>query len=110
MRDYIHVVDLARGHIAALDNLDDLDGCEAINLGTGQGYSVLEVVAAASQAAGKDIPYALGDRRPGDIATCYADPATAKEKLGWQAEYGIQRMCIDSWRWQSNNPNGFSDS
>lgn len=107
VRDYIHVVDLAEGHVAALRYL--LAGNESIwvNLGTGRGYSVLELVKAFGQAAGREIPYEIVPRRPGDVAACYADPALARERLGWTAKYDLQRMCEDSWRWQSNNPNGY---
>ena len=107
VRDYIHVVDLAEGHVAALNFL--LRGQESIwvNLGTGRGYSVLELVNAFAQASGREIPYEIVARRPGDVAACYADPALAREKLGWTARFDLQRMCEDSWRWQSSNPNGF---
>jgi len=107
VRDYIHVVDLAEGHVAALNFL--LRGNESIwvNLGTGRGYSVLELVNAFAQASGREIPYEIVARRPGDVAACYADPALAREKLGWTARFDLQRMCEDSWRWQSSNPNGF---
>ena len=107
VRDYIHVVDLAEGHVAALNFL--LRGKESIwvNLGTGRGYSVLELVNAFAKASGREIPYEIVARRPGDVAACYADPALAREKLGWSARFDLQRMCEDSWRWQSSNPNGF---
>lgn len=107
VRDYIHVVDLADGHLKALDKLTSNPGCVTYNLGTGIGYSVLDVVKAFEKASGKEIPYKLCDRRPGDIATCYADPAFAKQELGWEASRGIDEMCADSWRWQSQNPNGY---
>ncbi len=107
VRDYIHVVDLARGHIAAIDALKALDRSFVVNLGTGQGYSVLDVVKAFEAASGKPVPYELVPRRPGDVASCYADPAAA-ELIGWRAEHGIERMCIDHWRWQSQNPRGFA--
>ncbi|NEX19808.1 UDP-glucose 4-epimerase GalE [Thiorhodococcus mannitoliphagus] len=107
VRDYIHVVDLARGHLAALRRLQDSPGVMTCNLGTGRGYSVLEMVAAFEAASGKPVPYELVARRPGDIATCYADPTLAREVLGWEAEYGIQAMVEDAWRWQSANPNGY---
>jgi UDP-glucose 4-epimerase len=107
VRDYIHVVDLAKGHLAALDRLEGMPGCTAVNLGTGQGYSVLEMVAAAREASGREIPYRVAPRRPGDIGTCYADPAYAADVLGWRAEKGIAEMCADHWRWQSNNPDGY---
>lgn len=109
VRDYIHVVDLARGHVKALKKIEDKSGVSIYNLGTGNGYSVLQVVAAFEKACGKKIPYAIKPRRPGDIASCYADAAKAKEELGWEAEYGIERMCEDSWRWQSQNPNGYEE-
>jgi len=107
VRDYIHVVDLARGHLAALNKLQDQPGAVVYNLGTGRGYSVLEMVAAFAEASGRPIPYEIAPRRPGDIATCYADPAKARDELGWQAQYGIAEMVRDGWRWQSENPNGF---
>ncbi|RKD23147.1 UDP-glucose 4-epimerase GalE [Ammoniphilus oxalaticus] len=107
VRDYIHVVDLAKGHLKALQKTQLHSGVEAYNLGTGKGYSVLEVVAAFEEASKCKIPYAIDERRPGDIAACYADPQKAKEQLGWQAEMGIAEMCADSWRWQSQNPNGY---
>ena len=106
VRDYIHVVDLAQGHLAALDALASQQGAFAVNLGTGQGYSVLDMVRAFEKASGKKVPYKLVDRRPGDVATCYADPARAKELLGWQAALGIDAMCADTWKWQSMNPQG----
>ncbi len=108
VRDYIHVVDLAKGHLAALEHLDNLTGCTAINLGTGRGYSVLEMVKAAEKAVGNPVAYKIVDRRPGDIAACYADPALAQEVLGWQAAYDIDQMCVDHWRWQSSNPRGYA--
>lgn len=107
VRDYIHVVDLARGHVAALKKLEQNPGLFVCNLGTGKGYSVLEVVAAFAKACGKELPYHIAPRRGGDIATVYADPAKAKTELGWQAEFGIEQMCADSWNWQSHNPNGY---
>lgn len=107
IRDYIHVVDLAKGHVAALEHLPEPNGCEAFNLGTGRGYSVLEVIKAFSKACGKDVPYELVDRRPGDIAACYADVTKAKTVLSWKADKSLEEACADSWRWQSNNPNGF---
>jgi UDP-glucose 4-epimerase len=107
VRDYIHVVDLALGHLAALDKLPELPGCTPINLGTGQGYSVLEMVKAAEKASGKAVPYEVTPRRPGDIATCYADPAGAARLLGWQARRGLEQMCADAWRWQEQNPEGY---
>lgn len=107
VRDYIHVVDLARGHVAALDWMDGRSGVEVVNLGTGTGSSVLDVIHSFERACGKELPYVIKPRRAGDIAENYADPAKAKELLGWQAEYDLDRMCEDSWRWQSNNPNGY---
>jgi len=107
VRDYIHVVDLAKGHVAALNYLNHSKGVEAINLGTGRGYSVLEVVTAFENASGVRIPYRIAARRPGDVAACYADPTKASELLGWRAEKGIDEMCADAWRWQKNNPNGY---
>nr|WP_321466520.1 UDP-glucose 4-epimerase GalE [uncultured Desulfobulbus sp.] len=107
VRDFIHVVDLARGHLQAIEKLEEHPGVVIYNLGTGRGYSVLEMVAAFGRACGTPIPYTIVDRRPGDIAQCYADPAKALEELGWKAEFGLDEMCADSWRWQSNNPNGF---
>ena len=106
MRDFIHVVDLATGHLAALQALTEPQ-CFAVNLGTGNGYSVLDVVKAYEKACGKPIPYTIAARRPGDIASCYADPAEARRKLGWEAKLGLDAMCADSWRWQQGNPNGF---
>jgi UDP-glucose 4-epimerase len=107
VRDYIHVVDLARGHLAALERVYAHAGAFTVNLGTGRGYSVLEMVRAFERASGRPVPYRLVDRRPGDIAECYADPALARELLGWQAERGIDAMCADAWRWQSGNPDGY---
>lgn len=107
VRDYIHVVDLALGHLAAIDKLPELPGCTALNLGTGQGYSVLEMVRAAEKASGREIPYTVVGRRSGDIATCYANPALAASRLGWQAERGLELMCADAWRWQKTNPQGY---
>ncbi|AIO67793.1 UDP-glucose 4-epimerase GalE [Burkholderia oklahomensis] len=107
VRDYIHVVDLARGHIAALDALERRDASLTVNLGTGRGYSVLEVVRAFEEASGRPVPYELVARRPGDVAECYANPAAAAETIGWKAEYDLDRMCADHWRWQENNPRGF---
>lgn len=109
VRDYIHVVDLAKGHIKALEKLNDSTGLLIYNLGTGRGYSVLEMVKAFEKVCGKPIKYKIADRRPGDIATCYADPTKAKEELGWVAEKDLQEMCEDSWRWQKNNPDGYGD-
>ena len=107
VRDYIHVVDLARGHIAALKKLETNCGLFVCNLGTGKGYSVLDVLHAYEKACGKTLPYVIDPRRPGDIAVCYADPTKAKEELGWEAQYGIEEMCASSWKWQSMNPNGY---
>jgi UDP-glucose 4-epimerase len=100
VRDYIHVVDLARGHLAALNAIAGKPGLITTNLGTGQGYSVLEMVRAFERASGRPVPYKQIARRPGDIATCYADPAHARQTLGWQAEFGVDAMCRDAWRWQ----------
>ncbi len=108
VRDYIHVVDLAQGHLAALKCLADAPGLVAYNLGTGQGYSVLEMVRAFAEAAGREIPYQIVERRPGDIAACYADPSLAAEELGWRARFGVSEMVTDHWRWQKDNPNGFA--
>ena len=107
VRDYIHVVDLALGHVKALKKIEDKSGLNIYNLGTGVGYSVLDIVKNFEEAAGKEIPYVIKERRAGDIATCYADPTKAEKELGWKAQYGIKEMCEDSWRWQSNNPNGY---
>jgi UDP-glucose 4-epimerase len=107
VRDYIHVIDLVRGHIKALQYLQCNDGLVTVNLGTGTGYSVLDMLQAMEQAAEKTIPYKVVDRRAGDIATCYADPCYALELLGWRAELNQQAMCRDMWNWQSKNPNGY---
>lgn len=107
VRDYIHVVDLAVGHVKAIAKLDNMEGVEIYNLGTGNGYSVLDVLHAYEKACGKTISYEVKARRPGDIPTCYADAAKAKEELGWVAERGIEEMCEDSYRWQSMNPDGY---
>ncbi len=109
VRDYIHVVDLADGHVKALKKIEEKAGVCVYNLGTGNGYSVLDMVKAFSKACGKDLPYKILERRPGDIAMCYADPAKAKEELGWEAIRGLDEMCEDSWRWQSTNPNGYEE-
>jgi UDP-glucose 4-epimerase len=109
VRDYIHVVDLAIGHLKALDKLTENPGVVTYNLGTGRGNSVLEMIAAFSKASGKDIPYKVVDRRPGDVPEVYADPAFAQSELGWSAEKGIDEMCADTWRWQSDNPDGYQD-
>ena len=106
VRDYIHVVDLAIGHLKALKRLNEAQ-CFEVNLGTGQGYSVLDVVKAFEKASGRSVPYELAPRRSGDVASCYADPAFAAELLNWRAERGMDAMCVDAWRWQSKNPNGF---
>lgn len=107
VRDYIHVVDLARGHVAALKAIDRGCGLAIYNLGTGHGYSVLDVVKAFEKVNGVKVPYAIKPRRAGDIATCYSDPTKAERELGWKAEFGIEEMCRDSWNWQRKNPNGF---
>ena len=107
VRDYIHVVDLAVGHVKALKKIEEKAGVCIYNLGTGKGYSVLDVVKAYEKACGREIKYELKPRRPGDIATCYADASKAREELGWEAERGIEEMCADSWRWQSANPDGY---
>jgi len=107
VRDYIHVVDLAYGHVKALEKISEAPGLKIYNLGTGNGYSVLEMIRAFSKACGRDLPYVIADRRPGDIDVCYADPALAKKELGWEAKRGIEEMCEDAWRWQSNNPTGY---
>ncbi|MCI9140571.1 UDP-glucose 4-epimerase GalE [bacterium 1XD42-8] len=110
VRDYIHVVDLALGHVKSLKKVEEKAGLCIYNLGTGNGYSVLEIVKNFEEASGKKVPYEIKPRRAGDIATCYADATKAKEELGWQAKRGIKEMCQDSWRWQSNNPNGYEAS
>ena len=107
VRDYIHVVDLARGHVAAIKKLGQKPGLFICNLGTGHGYSVLDVINAFSKACGKEIPYVIDPRRPGDIAECWCDPSKAKRELGWEAQYGIEEMCAHSWNWQSHNPDGY---
>lgn len=109
VRDYIHVVDLALGHIKAVEKVESGDGLYIYNLGTGKGYSVLDVVKAFEKASGVKIPYKIGPRREGDIATCYSDPSKAYRELGWKAERDIEEMCEDSWRWQKQNPNGYPD-
>lgn len=109
VRDYIHVVDLANGHVKALKAIENDCGLAIYNLGTGQGYSVLDLVKAFEEANGIKVPYAIKPRRPGDIATCYSDPSKAERELGWKAQYGIVDMCRDAWRWQKNNPNGFEE-
>lgn len=107
VRDYIHVVDLARGHVKALNKIEENPGIVTYNLGTGQGYSVLEMVRAFEKVSGKQIACQIVDRRPGDIASCYADPSKAAEELHWRAEFGLDEMCRDGWNWQKRNPNGF---
>ncbi len=109
VRDYIHVVDLARGHVCAVNYALKTTGIEAVNLGTGTGYSVLDLVNTFKKVNNIDVPYAIVDRRPGDIGTCYSNPAKAKELLGWEAEYGLEDMCRDAWRWQSQNPKGYKN-
>jgi UDP-glucose 4-epimerase len=108
IRDYIHVEDLAEGHVAALEALDQIEGCEAVNLGTGRGSSVLDVIDAARQATGHELPYEIGPRRPGDVAATWADPSLAASLLGWRASRTLDDMCADHWRWQSAHPNGFA--
>lgn len=107
VRDYIHVVDLAKGHLMALNYLSDNGGCHVWNLGTGEGYSVLEMVSAFEQAAGVPVPYQIVPRRSGDIAECWSNPTKAKQELNWKAELGLSDMMADTWRWQKNNPNGY---
>ena len=107
IRDYIHVVDLAKGHVLAVEKIDELKGVEIINLATGNGYSVLDVLHAFEKACGKKIPYKIEERRAGDIDKCFADPSYAKKAIGWQAQNGIDEMCQDAWRWQKMNPNGY---
>lgn len=107
VRDYIHIVDLAKGHVAAVDKIAEIEGEEVYNLGTGLGLSVLDMVKAMSDASGKDIPYVMGPRRSGDVPTCYADAGKASQALNWKAELGVKDMCADTWRWQSENPDGY---
>lgn len=109
VRDYIHVVDLALGHLKAIEKKTGVPGVHIYNLGTGNGYSVLDIIHAFEKACGKTLPYQIDPRRPGDIAECYADPSKAAKELGWKAERGLAEMCADSWRWQSTHPNGFAD-
>lgn len=109
VRDYIHVVDLAKGHVKAIQGFEKLNGVNIFNLGTGVGYSVLDIIHAFAKACGKEIPYVIDPRRPGDIATCYSDPAKAKEVLGWTAEKTLEDMCRDAWNWQSKNPDGYGE-
>ena len=108
VRDYIHVVDLAKGHLAALRKLEQKPGCVTYNLGTGVGYSVLDMVKAYSAACGKELAFELAPRRPGDVAVVYADPSYAAQELGWRAELGLAEMCAESWNWIRENPDGFS--
>ncbi|CZR98227.1 MULTISPECIES: UDP-glucose 4-epimerase GalE [unclassified Clostridioides] len=109
VRDYIHVLDLAAGHVKALQKLEENPGLVVYNLGTGKGYSVLDLVKAFSKASGKEIPYKIVGRRAGDVAMCYADSSKAEKELGWKAKYELEEMCQDSWRWQSMNPNGYEE-
>ena len=109
VRDYIHVVDLAKGHVKAIEGMQKMTGVNIFNLGTGTGYSVLEMVKAFEKAAGRQIPYVIDPRRPGDIATCYSDPSKAYEQLGWKAEKNLEDMCRDAWNWQYRNPNGYGE-
>jgi UDP-glucose 4-epimerase len=108
MRDYIHVVDLARGHVKAVEKIASAAGVHVWNLGTGRGYTVLEMLRAFEAASGRAVPFRIAPRRPGDVARCYADPAKAEAELGWKAEKGLERMCADNWRWQSMNPRGYA--
>jgi UDP-glucose 4-epimerase len=108
VRDYIHVVDLAKAHVQALEHMPEPGAADPYNIATGTGYSVLDMIKAFEKASGKDIPFRIVDRRPGDIASCYADPAKAKRELHWQAEKTLEDMCADAWRWQSVNPDGFA--
>ncbi len=108
MRDYIHVVDLAKGHVKALERIKANCGLAVYNLGTGKGYSVLEIVKNFEEASGVKIPYKICPRRPGDIAENYSDPSKAEREMGWKAEKGILEMCADSWNWQKNNPDGYA--
>ena len=109
VRDYIHVVDLAKGQVAAIKGMDQVSGIGIFNLGTGIGYSVLDIIKAFSAACGKEIPYVIDPRRPGDVATCYSDPSKAEKILGWKAEKNLEDMCRDAWRWQSRNPDGYEE-
>ena len=109
VRDYIHVVDLAKGHVRAIAKLSDMEGVKIYNLGTGKGYSVLEVLHAFEKACGHKLPYEIKPRRAGDIAECYADSSLALRELGWKAELGIEEMCADSWNWQKSNPDGYGE-
>ena len=110
VRDYIHVVDLALGHLKAVEKIASLEGVLSVNLGTGRGYSVLEMIKAFEKASGRVIPYTIAPRRSGDIASCYADPSYAKALLGWEATRGVEEMCQDSWRWQEQNPHGYANA
>ena len=107
LRDYIHVVDLAQGHLCAVKKVSSGEGLNVYNLGTGEGYSVLDIVNAFKKASGQDVPYKIGARRDGDLAIVFSDPSKAKAELGWEAKFGIEKMCEDTWRWQKNNPNGY---
>ena len=107
VRDYIHVVDLAKGHVSAIRGMENLEGVNIFNLGTGVGYSVLDIIKAFDKACGKELPYVIDPRRPGDVAECYSDPSKAEAMLGWRAEKGIEDMCTDAWNWQSKNPEGY---
>lgn len=107
VRDYIHMVDLAKGHLKALDKLETLSGLVTYNLGTGNGYSVLDIVNTFRQASGREVAYKIVERRPGDVAMCYSDSTKANKELGWKVKYSIKEICEDTWRWQSTNPNGY---
>ncbi len=109
VRDYIHVVDLAKGHVAAIKGLDGKTGAHVYNLGTGNGYSVLDMIHAFEKACGKKLPYSIKPRRAGDVPACYATSAKAEKELGWKAEYDLEKMCLDQWNWQKNNPNGYEN-
>ena len=110
IRDYIHVVDLAKGHVKAIEGMERLEGVNIFNLGTGNGYSVLDIIHAFSKACGRELPYVIDPRRPGDIAVCYSDPTKARDVLGWTAEKDLEDMCRDGWRWQSSNPDGYVEA
>ena len=110
VRDYIHVVDLARGHVKAIEGMETLPGVNIFNLGTGIGYSVLDIVKAFDKACGRELPYVIDPRRPGDVAQCYSDPSKAEKVLGWKAEKNIEDMCRDAWNWQQKNPNGYEEA
>lgn len=109
VRDYIHVVDLANGHLKAMQAKSCLSGVHTFNLGTGNGYSVLDMIKAFEQASGLSVPYQIKSRRPGDIATCFADPSFTHQQTGWQAQHDLHQMMVDAWRWQSQNPDGYTD-